>query len=79
MIQIYGGEPIAAQRQYISQTKRLGVPVMTANFRENKSIFAEAPQNGLPVVINEYSNNTHSEVVGEIEKFVDEFSTLAGI
>lgn len=79
MIQIYSGQPISAQRQYIAQTKRLGVPVMDSLFRENKSIFAGAPQNGLPVVLNGYSNNTHSEVVTEIEKFVKEFVTEAGI
>ena len=79
MIQMYGGEPISAQRQYIAQTKRLGVPVMKNNFRENKSIFAEAPQNGMPVVLNEYSNNTHSDVVSEIESFVDEFIAEAGV
>lgn len=79
MIQMYGGEPISAQRQYIAQTKRLGVPVMKTNFRENKSIFAEAPQNGMPVVLNEYSNNTHSDVVSEIESFVDEFIAEAGV
>lgn len=79
MIQMYGGEPISAQRQYIAQTRRLGVSVMNNNFRENKSIFAEAPQNGLPVVLNEYSNNTHSEVVSEIERFVNEFITDAGV
>jgi len=73
MIQMYGGGPISAQRQYIAQTKRLGIPVMDNNFRENKSIFAGAPQNGMPVVLNEYYNNTHSEVVSEIESFVDEF------
>jgi chromosome partitioning protein len=79
MIQIYSGDPISAQRQYIAQTKRLGVPVMASIFRENKSIFAEAPQNGMPVVLNAYSNSSHSEVVTEIEKFVDEFSDLTGI
>lgn len=83
MIQIYSGVPISAQRQYIAQTKRQakrqGVPVMKTNFRDNKSIFSEAPQNGLPVVLNEYSNNTHSDVVTEIESFVDEFVSLTGI
>lgn len=80
MIQMYGGEPISAQRQYIAQTTRLGgVPVMESKFRENKSIFSEAPQNGMPVVLNEYSNNTHSEVVSEIENFVDEFVVESGV
>ena len=52
---------------------------MDTNFRENKSIFAEAPQNGMPVVLNEYSNQTHSEVAIEIENFVDEFIAISGI
>ncbi len=79
MIQIYSGEPISAQKQFIAQTRRLGVPVMDSLFRENKSIFADAPQNGLPVVLNAYSNNTHSGVVDEIEEFVTEFTKIAGI
>jgi len=79
MIQIYADQPISAQRQYIAQTKRLGIPVMECKFRENKSIFAEAPQNGMPVVLNEYSNNTHSEVATEIERFVDEFVSITGV
>ena len=79
MIQIYNSEPISAQRQYIAQTRRLGVPVMDNKFRENKSIFAEAPQNGMPVVLNGYSNNTHSEVVSEIKRFVDEFIAEIGV
>lgn len=75
MIQITSGHPISAQQQYISQTKRLGVvPVLDSVFRENKTIFADAPRNGMPVVLNSYSNNTHSDIVTEIEEFVEEFS-----
>lgn len=73
MIQINSGQPISAQRQYIAQTKRLHVPVFDAIFRENKTIFADAPRDGVPVVLNAYANTTHSDVVGEIEEFVDEF------
>ncbi|MDH2918174.1 MAG: AAA family ATPase [Sideroxydans sp.] len=76
MIQITSGQPISAQRQFIAQTKRLGVATFTTNFRENKTIFADAPQNLMPVVLNHYSNSTHSEVVNEIESFVDEFESL---
>lgn len=79
MIQITSGEPIAAQRQYISQTKRMGVPVFDATFRENKTIFADAPREGLPVVLNSYPSATHSSVVEEIEAFVDEFETKLGV
>lgn len=73
MIQITSGQPIAALRQYISQTKRQGVETFDNYFRENKTIFADAPQNLMPVVLNHYSNSTHSDVVTEIESFVDEF------
>lgn len=80
MIQIYGGEPVSAQKQFIAQTKRLGVmPILNTNFRENKSIFADAPQNGKPVVLNYYSNGTHNDVVKEIEAFVDEFVSVTGV
>lgn len=73
MIQITSGNPISAQQQYISQTKRLGVKTFKSFFRENKSIFADAPQSLIPVVLNSYSNPTHSSVVEEIEQFVNEF------
>lgn len=74
MIQINNGQPIAAQRQFMSQTKRLGgVKVFGTHFRENKTIFADAPQNLRPVVLNQYSAGTHSDVVTEIEAFVTEF------
>lgn len=79
MIQIYSGQPISAQKQFIAQTRRLCVPVLKTNFRENKTIFADAPQNGMPVVLFEYSNNTHSDVVKEIESFVDEFIAVSGV
>ncbi|MDR5808333.1 AAA family ATPase [Caballeronia sp. LZ019] len=73
MIQITGGQPIAAQRQFISQTRRLGIKAFESFFRENKTIFADAPQNLRPVVLNHYSSGTHSDVVEEIEDFVTEF------
>lgn len=78
MIQISGGNPISAQQQYISQTKRLGVPVFSTMFRENKTIFADAPRDGRPVVLNRYSNGTYSSIVKEIEGFVDEFNSKMG-
>jgi len=73
MIQIYVREPIAAQRRFISQTSRLGISVFDSFFRENKTIFADASQNGIPVVLNYYSNGTHFDVAQEISNFVSEF------
>ncbi|EJM7233040.1 AAA family ATPase [Vibrio cholerae] len=79
MIQIYSGSPIASQQQFISQTQRLGIPTFSTYFRENKSIFASAPQDGIPVTLHEYNRGTYSDVVAEINAFVDEFQTVAGI
>lgn len=79
MIQIYGGNPIASQQQFISQTQRLGIPTLGTYFRENKSIFASAPQDGIPVTLHEYNRGTYSDVVAEINAFVDEFQRIAGV
>ena len=79
MIQIYSGAPIASQQQFITQTQRLGIPTFSEYFRENKSIFASAPQDGIPVTLHEYSRGTYSDVVSEINSFVDEFQRIAGV
>lgn len=79
MIQIYRGEPIAAQRPYMAQTKKLGVHVFTSYIRENKTIFADAPEYGIPVVLNAYNNGTHADVVAEIESFATEFEAKIGL
>lgn len=77
MIQIYSNSPINAQQQYISQTKRLKIPIFENYFRENKSIFASAPQDGMPVILNSYSSYTHSGIVDEISTLVNEFEKKA--
>ena len=79
MIQIYGGQPIAAQRPFITQTKSLKAPVFNSFFRENKSIFGDAPQYGLPVVLTAYTTNTYTDIVAEIEAFVSEFKSMIGL
>lgn len=80
MIQIYNGSPITAQKQFIRQTERLGrIKILNSYFRENKTIFADAPQEKMPVVLNYYSSGTYDGVVDEIKGFVDEFITVTGI
>lgn len=79
MIQLHGGSAISALRPYIRQTKELGLTVFDQQLRENKSMYADAPQYGVPVVLNRYSTSTHKEVVGELEAFTDEFIAKAGL
>jgi chromosome partitioning protein len=70
MVQFYGGEPISATRPFIAQTRELNIPVFKSFFRENKSLFAAAPQDGVPVVLD---SNSRADIVNEINAFIDEF------
>jgi chromosome partitioning protein len=79
MIQIRDQRPISAQRPYIAQTRNLGVPVFDAWIRENKTLFSDAPEYGVPVVLNHYSGDTYRGVVGELEGFVSEFESRVGL
>lgn len=72
MVQFYGGLPINACRPFISQTSRLGVPVFRNYFRENKSLNADAPQFGIPLVMAK--NGPRRDIVAEIESIVTEFT-----
>ena len=73
MIQVYRGQPIASQRPYIAQTRELGVPVFDCWIRENKTLFADAPEYGVPVAIQGYNATSHNRIVNELEGFVSEF------
>ena len=72
MVQLYDSAPISVQRQYIQDVKQSKdpVPVFKAYMRENKSIFAEAPQYLLPVVLDK--NGSRRDIVHEMEMIVDE-------
>lgn len=79
MIRVYGGQPVAAQRPYIAQTASLDVPVFDCHIRDNKTIFADAPQYGVPVVLHPYSGGTYGNIVSEMERFVSEFEKKLGL
>jgi chromosome partitioning protein len=73
MIQLRNREPISAQQPYIEQVRRLGLPIMETNIRENKSIYASAPEYGVPVVMQKVTaNTTYSEVQEELESLASE-------
>lgn len=73
MVQTYRGEPIAALRQYMNQTKNLGIPIFTSYIKENKTIFANAPELSYPIVLKIASNDTEKEIIEGLEKFTTEF------
>ncbi|WP_294297603.1 ParA family protein [uncultured Chryseobacterium sp.] len=72
MVQFYGGVPIQALRQYMTQTKKLGLPIFKDHIRENKTIFSDAPEYGIPVVI---SDHHRADIVAEIRAFVTDFES----
>ena len=78
MIQIYREEPIRAQRSYMREDD-IPVPVFSSRMRENKTIFAEAPESLIPVVLRGYSQQTYADIVSEIEELADEFCEKSGI
>ena len=73
MIQVYAEKPIAAQRPYMRQTRDLNIPVFDTWIRENKTLFGNAPEYGVPVALQSYGLPTYAEIVGELEKLASEF------
>lgn len=70
MVQLYGESPISVQRQYIREVQRSGVPTFKSFMRENKTIFAEAPQYLVPVVMDKRGGRR--DIVQEMENIVTE-------
>jgi chromosome partitioning protein len=80
MIQEYGGAPMSAQNAYITKVKTgSGLPVFKSYIKRNDTLFAEAPQYGVPVVLHGYSNVSHQSVVDGLEEVATEFSTNLGL
>jgi len=73
MVGVRNGEPISAQRQFIAQVERIsGIQVLDVKLRENKTIYADAPQVGIPVVLEDVKGETYVNVRTELEKLVEE-------
>lgn len=79
MVAFYANQPYGHLRPFIAQTKELNVPVFDQPLRENKSIYADAPQAGIPVSLNDYGNDTHDRVVDEFDIFVSQFRSALGV
>lgn len=57
---------IQAQQQYIKQIQDQN-PTFGQMIRENKTLYADAPENGVPVVIRRVSGKTYNDVQDELE------------
>ena len=72
MIQIRNQQPISAQQPYIQQVRRLNMPILETMIRENKTIYADAPEYGVPVVLRRVSGQTYKDVQSELENLTTE-------
>ncbi|MGN6116918.1 MAG: ParA family protein [Nitrobacter sp.] len=72
MIMIRNQVPISAQEQYIEQVKRSKIATLKTYIRENKTVYADAPEYGMPVVIKRVSGKTYKDVQKELEDLTTE-------
>ena len=80
MIQEYGEKPISAQRSYIARVRRdSGLPVFDSYIKRNDTLFADAPDYGVPVVLTAHNNASHQSVVDGLEEVTTEFSKMVGV
>ncbi|MCY3898812.1 MAG: ParA family protein [Caldilineaceae bacterium] len=78
MVQVYGGKPIAVQSNYIDELRRKGLPVFETYIRRNNSTYGDAPQYGVPVVLQNVGTRGYTRVrddlVAELEDLTTEFA-----
>lgn len=77
MVQFYGGQPISAQRPFISQTKQLGLYVFGSYFRDTKTNLANAAADNVPLILDGYAST--EDLIRELRSLVDEVVKLAGL
>jgi chromosome partitioning protein len=73
MITVRSRGPISAQRQYIEQVRKLGLHTFKTLIRKNDTIYADAPEYGVPVVLKPVSGETYIDVRTELEQLTTEF------
>lgn len=80
MIQERNQEPIQAQASYMQQvTRQSGLSVFAAYIKRNDTLFAGAPETGIPVVLNGYRSGTYKNVVDGLEEVSAEFKRKLGL
>lgn len=73
MIQVYAGGPINTQTSFINRIRATGLPVFDTYIRRNNSKYGNAPQYGVPVVLQGASGPTYLAVREELEDLATEF------
>ncbi len=72
LIMVRNLAPISAQNQYIEQVKKQGISTFKTFIRKNDTIYADAPEYGVPVVLQRVSGKTYEDVQTELEQLTTE-------
>lgn len=79
MIQEYGGVPISAQRTYMKRIEReSGLRIFSSYIVRNDTLFASAPEYGVPVVLNSSPNYSKQNIVSGLESVATELIEVVG-
>ena len=73
MVRVYANSPIIAQTNFINVMKRTGLPVFDTFIRRNDTLYGDAPQYGVPVVLGSTTGQRRSAAEIEMEELTDEF------
>ncbi|NOT15757.1 MAG: AAA family ATPase [Methylotenera sp.] len=80
MIQEYGGGPMQAHAQFMNRVKGMtGISAFPSYIKRNDTLFADAPELGVPVVLNGYNSGSHQSVVDGLENVASDFRKYLGI
>jgi len=80
MIQIMNAQPISSQATYIEQIKtQSGLNVIPTYISRNDTLFAGAPETGVPVVLTHQTGSTYGRIVSELEEAADDVASIIGV
>ena len=69
---------ISTEEYYLSQLKQGDIPVFNSMLRENKSVYGDAPKEGIPVAMRKL-NSQYNEINKELDDLVNEFLERLGM
>lgn len=72
MVELRNNEPISALKQYIQQVNDFDIPTFETIIRENKTLYADAPEAGIPVVLQRVSGETYLRIQKELKELTKE-------
>lgn len=70
---------ITEEEKYIEKVKKSNCMMFRSMLRENKTIHASSPKEGIPAILKKVNGITHKYVKQELEELVDEFIEKVGL